>query len=252
MSRPSPASSRAAPPSAATSLSACASRSSRRSLPRLRDRLQQLAEARHAVPRLGREVRARVERPPVGRQEDRRRPAALPGHRHACVHRQRVDVGPLLAVDLDVDEELVHHRCRRLIGERLVLHHVAPVARAVADRDEQRPLLCPRARRMPRRPTGTSRPGCPRAGGGTGSTTPRGGSCLVGRRLRVGRSAALLPLVPHELDEDGERDRDHEGEQEALPGLLLELLAADVAEQRRVAPPDQPPRSRRRGRSAGS
>jgi len=43
-------------------------------------------------------------------------------------HVDLVDVGPLLAVDLDVDEELVHEARRRLVLERLVGHHVAPVA----------------------------------------------------------------------------------------------------------------------------
>ena len=113
--------------------------------PRLRDRLQQLPEARDPVTRLRREVRARVERSPVGRQEHRGRPAALAGHRHARVHRQRVDVGALLPVDLHVHEEVVHDLRRRGVGERLVLHHVAPVARAVADRDEERPVLGPRS-----------------------------------------------------------------------------------------------------------
>ena len=91
--------------------------------------------------RLGREVRPGVERLAVGGQEHGSRPSALTGHRHARVHRQRVDVGAFLAIDLDVHEQLVHQRRCCLFGERLVLHHVAPVARAVADRDEQRPIL---------------------------------------------------------------------------------------------------------------
>ena len=89
----------------------------------------------HPVPRLGREVRAGVERLAAGREEHRHRPAALPGHRDGRVHVERVDVGPLLAVDLDVDEVLVHQRRRRRALERLVRHHVAPVAGAVADRE---------------------------------------------------------------------------------------------------------------------
>ncbi len=60
-----------------------------------------------------------------------------------------------------------------------MLHHVAPVARAVADRDEQRPILRRGRARRPPHPTGTSRPDCRRAGGGTGSRTPRVGSCPV-------------------------------------------------------------------------
>jgi hypothetical protein len=64
------------------------------------------------------------------------------------VHVDLVDVGPLLAVDLDAHEQLVHQRRGLGVLERLVLHHVAPVARAVADRDEQRAVfaLCARER----------------------------------------------------------------------------------------------------------
>jgi hypothetical protein len=47
-----------------------------------------------------------------------------------------VEIGALLPVDLDVDEELVHGRRDGLVLERLVLHHVAPVARRVADGEE--------------------------------------------------------------------------------------------------------------------
>ncbi len=113
--------------------------------PGVGDRAQELGEARDAVPRLGREVRARVERLRVRRHEDRRRPAARPGHPDCRLHRHGVHVGALLAIDLHVHEELVHQRSRRLRLERLVRHHVAPVARAVAHRDEERLVLGPSA-----------------------------------------------------------------------------------------------------------
>ena len=144
-----------------------------------------------AVTRLRREVRARVERLAVGGEEDGRRPAALPGHRDRGVHRERVDVGPLLPVDLDVDEEVVHHRRGRRILERLVRHHVAPVAGAVADRDEERAVAAPAPRRTPRPPTGTTRPGCRRAGAGTGSSRRAAGSSPQ----RVYRSTTRSRLV---------------------------------------------------------
>ena len=112
---------------------------------RARDRLQHLAEARQAVTRLGREVRAAVERLAVGRQEHRQRPAAVPGQRDDRVHVDRVEVRPLLPVDLDVDEVLVLEPRGLLVLERLVLHHVAPVARRVADGEEDRPVLFARA-----------------------------------------------------------------------------------------------------------
>ena len=54
--------------------------------------------------RLGREVRPGVERPALGRREDRQRPAEVPGERGRGRHVGGVDLGMLLAVDLDRDE----------------------------------------------------------------------------------------------------------------------------------------------------
>ena len=109
------------------------------------DRVQHLPEARQPVPRRRRVVRAAEERLALGREEDGHRPAAVPGQRDDRVHVDRVEVGALLAVDLDADELLVHLRGGLLVLERLVLHHVAPVARGVADREQDRPVLVARA-----------------------------------------------------------------------------------------------------------
>ena len=70
----------------------------------------------------------------------------------------------------------VHHRGDVGVLEALVGHHVAPVAGRVADRQRGSGRRARRPRRTPRRPTGTSRPGCRRAGGGTGWSRRRGGS----------------------------------------------------------------------------
>ncbi len=113
---------------------------------RLVHRLQQLRERRHAVPRLRREVGAAPERPAVRRQEDRHRPAAAAGQRHHRVHVDGVDVGPLLAVDLHAHVQPVHQLRDGLVRERLVLHHVAPVAGAVADREQDRHVPLARGR----------------------------------------------------------------------------------------------------------
>ena len=97
------------------------------------------------VARLGRPVGAGVERHALGREERVQRPAAVAGHRLDGVHVDRVDVGALLAVDLDADEVLVHQRRDLGVLEGLALHHVAPVAGGVADRDEDRLGLAARA-----------------------------------------------------------------------------------------------------------
>ena len=85
-----------------------------------------------------REVGAGEERPTVGEAEDRHRPPPAPGHRLDRLHVDRVDVGPLLAVDLDADEQPVDQRGDVGVLEGLVGHHVAPVAGGVADRDQHR------------------------------------------------------------------------------------------------------------------
>jgi hypothetical protein len=74
-----------------------------------------------------REVRAAVERVTLGRGEHRHRPAALVRHGLRGAHVDGVHVGPLLAVDLDVDEVLVHQPRGLGVLEALVGHDVAPV-----------------------------------------------------------------------------------------------------------------------------
>ena len=112
--------------------------------PRLGDPGQDLPEGRHAVARLGRVVRPGVEGLAGRREERRQRPAAVAVHRLHRVHVDRVEIGPLLAIHLDRDEVLVHERGRLLVLEGLALHHVAPVARRVADREQDRAVLGPR------------------------------------------------------------------------------------------------------------
>ena len=58
------------------------------------------------------------------------------GHGLHGVHVDRVDVRALLAIDLDAHEVLVHDAAIVRVLEGLVLHHVAPVAGGVADRDQ--------------------------------------------------------------------------------------------------------------------
>jgi len=77
-------------------------------LPRVGHPEQDHAPARHAVARLGRKVGAGVEGDLLGGDEGVERPAALSGHRLDGVHVDGVDVGALLAVDLDAHEVLVH------------------------------------------------------------------------------------------------------------------------------------------------
>ena len=91
--------------------------------------------------RLVREVGAAVERLALRGHEDGQRPATVAGHGLDGVHVDPVDVGPLLAVDLHVDEQSVHQVRGVVVLEGLVGHDVAPVAGRVADGDQHRPVL---------------------------------------------------------------------------------------------------------------
>ena len=102
--------------------------------------LEHLAERRHAVPRLVREVGPAIERPPVRRQEDGHRPAAAAGHRLDRGHVDLVEIGTLFAVHLDGHEARVQVPGRGLVLEGLALHDVAPVAGGIADAQEDRPV----------------------------------------------------------------------------------------------------------------
>ena len=90
-------------------------------------------EGRAAEARLLREVGSAPDRRAVRRQEHGERPAALLAGGVERGHVYLVDVRPLLAIDLDVHEEPVHHRRGGGVLEALVGHDVAPVAGGVAD-----------------------------------------------------------------------------------------------------------------------
>ena len=94
-------------PMARASSSACSSTSSRRLVPHIGQGAQHGAERRQPGRSVGREVGAAEERPPVRGQEDAHRPSARAGHGLHRLHIDGVDVGPLLAVDLDGHERRV-------------------------------------------------------------------------------------------------------------------------------------------------
>ena len=114
--------------------------------------LQHLVEARHARPAgagqplARRPVRPAEERFALGREEDRQRPAAVAGHGLHRFHVNLVQLGPLLAVDLDADELFVEQPGNLGVFEAFAGHHVAPMAGRVADRQKDRLLLGPSQR----------------------------------------------------------------------------------------------------------
>ena len=100
------------------------------------DGLEEAGEAGTSVGILRWEIGAPEEGLAVRRQEERHGPAALAGEGLHGGHVDAVDVGTLLAVDLDVDEVLVHDVGGLARLEGFVGHDVAPVAGAVAHRKE--------------------------------------------------------------------------------------------------------------------
>ena len=90
------------------------------------------------------EIGPAPERLAARRQEHGHGPAALLAEQLQRAHIDMVHVRPLLAIDLDIDEELVHDGRYIRIFEALVGHHVTPVARGIADREQHRTVEPPR------------------------------------------------------------------------------------------------------------
>ena len=105
------------------------------------DGAQHLGEARPSPALLRREIGAAPEGMAVGGQEHGERPAALLAEQGESRLIDGIEVGALLAVDLDVDVEVVHERGRRLALEALMGHDMAPVAGGIADGEQDRLLL---------------------------------------------------------------------------------------------------------------
>ena len=101
-------------------------------------------DPRAAVAVARREISAGEEGPKVRGEKHAHRPAAVLGEELHRLHVDAVHVRPLLAVDLDADEALVEEARDLEIVERLLLHHVAPVAGRVADGEKHRLVRAPR------------------------------------------------------------------------------------------------------------
>ena len=124
-------------------------------LPEARELVEQVDESRPSPLRPRGKIGTAVERTEVGGEPDAHGPATLPRRRLHEGHVDAVDVGPFLAIHLDGDEVVVEHG--RDVGrlERFALHHMAPVARRVADGQKDGTVELARAfkrRVAPRKP----------------------------------------------------------------------------------------------------
>jgi hypothetical protein len=87
-----------------------------------------------------------------GRQKHGQRPSALLAERMKRSHVDVIDIRPLLAINLDVHEELVHHRGGSRVLEAFMGHDMTPMAGRVADGEQNRLLQLPSLLQRHRRP----------------------------------------------------------------------------------------------------
>ncbi|OLD48053.1 MAG: hypothetical protein AUI83_13695 [Armatimonadetes bacterium 13_1_40CM_3_65_7] len=113
---------------------------------------QDAFEARPAERIYRREVGAAEEDLPVRREEAGQRPAALSADGADRLLVARVEIGPLVPVNLDGDEVLVDDRRNRGVVVAFVVEHMAPVAPDRPDVEQDRFVLTLRALECLRRP----------------------------------------------------------------------------------------------------
>ena len=102
----------------------------------VRGRHQHARKSRHPLAIDRRKIGAAEKRLRVGREEHRQRPSAASGDHLHRFHVDLIEVGPLLAIDFDGNEIFVHQPRDAFVLERLALHHVAPMARRIANREQ--------------------------------------------------------------------------------------------------------------------
>ena len=159
-----------------------------------RDLVQHIDKARPAVARRRRKIRAAPDRLAVGGEKHGQRPAALLAQMMQRRHVDLIDVRPFFAIDFDVDEQLVHDPRDGVILEAFVRHHVAPVARRVADREQDRLAGALGFAQAPPGPTPTNRLDCACAAGDTGSfPAPAGFRAGLGRLLTASLRSCRSP-----------------------------------------------------------
>ena len=100
------------------------------------DLAQDARKARATIAGRGREIGASPERACLAVEEHGQWPPALLTKAVQGAHVDGIDVGALLAIDLDVDEQLVHDRGGGRILEALVRHDMAPMAGCVTHRQQ--------------------------------------------------------------------------------------------------------------------
>jgi len=106
--------------------------------------VKHLAEGRHPVPGHRWKVGDPREGPQVGKQEQVGGPSGIALEREERLDVDGVHVRAFLPVHLDGHEMGVEESRHLWVREGLMLHHMAPVAGRIADREQDRPVLAPR------------------------------------------------------------------------------------------------------------
>ena len=116
------------------------------------NRFQHAHEGRPAIVRDLGKISAAPERFASWRQEHGQGPAAAFAKSVQSRHINMIDIGALLAIDLDVHEKLVHHGRGRFVLKTFMRHHMAPMAGGIADREQNRLIYRLRFRERRRAP----------------------------------------------------------------------------------------------------
>src|SRR5205814_8198693 len=103
--------------------------------------LEHLFEAWPTPAFLRRKIGAAPEGLPLGGEEHGEGPATLLAQQGERRLIDAVEVGPFLAVDLDVDIEFVHQPGDLVVPEALVGHGMAPMTSRVSDREQDGRVL---------------------------------------------------------------------------------------------------------------
>jgi hypothetical protein len=105
------------------------------------DDTEYLRETRHPFFILWRKIRSGVKGNEIWSQEDGHGPSPRTRHYLNSIHINFVEIWTFLAVDLDIDEAIIHDLSDSLILKGLLFHDMAPVARGITDAEENGLIL---------------------------------------------------------------------------------------------------------------
>ena len=94
------------------------------------------------LPLLFWEVGSRINRLPVGKTNGVQGPTPAACHQLTCIHINHVDVGSFLPIHLNTNQMVIHNFGGFEVFKTLVLHHMTPMAGAVANAHQNQFIFC--------------------------------------------------------------------------------------------------------------